>query len=456
MTDQLLLDVDAATELHQAMTGVADQIDRDRSTIRTRIADAERVAGPAVADADEPLRSLAETLRSEADDLARRLRMVIFGGPEINAGLLALDHIAANFDIIDNQGGDADDRDGIISRNDLQWAVDHLDAETAAAARWLLDHDDVFASVDTARDNDNYLAAGGSHFSADDDSGDGKFSLDDVNSYVTKLDTWATLLPYMATVDVAAKGGEHDGVMSKDDFEAFLNDYDLPPDVRQAAQQVIDDHAFHDTGGGLVSWGTLIDVASFIPVVGDVLDGAMALYYLSQGRWADAAMSGIGLIPIPGVSGGSVRATRELAEEAAESAASKALRETAEGSPRGLSNLGGVIEQTATNSAGGRVFTSTGPISRADFRGIVQGGMMRGDDVHIVTGAHGLPDGSIIPDAEMFADDVAAFGRMPDVYVHDLPAMSPAQVHTVMESPGVVVGGFCNSGVCLEALRGGA
>lgn len=113
-----------------------------------------------------------------------------------------------------------------------------------------------------------------------------------------------------------------------------------------------------------------------------------------------------------------------------------------------------MIEQTGTNAAGGRIFTSTGPITQNDFAGIVNSGLMRGDDVHIFTGAHGLVDGSLITDASMLADDVAAFGRIPGVQVHDLPSMSSAQIQEILSSPGTVIGGFCNSGACLAPFGG--
>ena len=38
---------------------------------------------------------------------------------------------------------------------------------------------------------------------------------------------------------------------------------------------------------------------------------------------------------------------------------------------RGLGNLGGIMEETGTNAAGGRIFTSTGAINQNDFAGIV-------------------------------------------------------------------------------------
>lgn len=78
--------------------------------------------------------------------------------------------------------------------------------------------------------------------------------------------------------------------------------------------------------------------------------------------------------------------------------------------PRGLSNLGGIIQEAGTNAAGGRIFTSTGAINQNDFAGIVQSGLMKGDEVSILTGAHGLPIGSLIADASMLADDIATLG----------------------------------------------
>lgn len=122
--------------------------------------------------------------------------------------------------------------------------------------------------------------------------------------------------------------------------------------------------------------------------------------------------------------------------------------------PRGLSNLGGVIEETGTNAPGGRLFTATGPINQNDFAGMVNSGLMRGDDVHILTGAHGFPDGSIVADVGLLANDVARFGSMPGVRIHDLPSMSPAQMREGLSSPGSIIGGFCDSGACLAPYRG--
>jgi hypothetical protein len=121
---------------------------------------------------------------------------------------------------------------------------------------------------------------------------------------------------------------------------------------------------------------------------------------------------------------------------------------------RGVSKHGGIIEQTGTNAAGGRVFTSTGAIDQTDFAGIVNSGLLRGDDVHIFTGTHGLPDGSLVADAGLLAQDVRAFGSLPGVHIYDLPSMTPAEVQAVLNGPGTIIGGFCDSGACLAPFTG--
>jgi hypothetical protein len=121
----------------------------------------------------------------------------------------------------------------------------------------------------------------------------------------------------------------------------------------------------------------------------------------------------------------------------------------AEGGVRGLSPLGGIIEETGTNAAGGRVFTSTGAIAQNDFAGIVNAGVIRGEDVAILTGAHGLGDGSLTADSSLYTADVARFGDLPGVYVHDIMSMSPAEIRAVLQGSGTIIGGFCHSGACL-------
>lgn len=324
MTDRLLLDVDAARDLFEGLHLPAGHLTGDRAALHPLLADAERMLGP-IADPASELRATAELLLELADDLDNRLRMVAFGGPDLNRALWAIERLRDGWNTIDNRAGSGGSRDGIVSDDDLEWAAENLTGDTAAAVRWLLDHPDIFRALETAAHHTDYLRAEGPVIRTS--GGDAKLSLADVDAWIHQLDAWATLLPYMPAIDVARHGGDVDGTLSKADFEAFLDDARLPADVRAAAQAVLDDEAFHATGEGVLSWNNVLLVASMIPVVGDVLDGTMALYYLSQGRWTDAAMSGIGLIPVPGVSGGSARAAREGVEEIGETLAPRAARE---------------------------------------------------------------------------------------------------------------------------------
>jgi hypothetical protein len=105
-----------------------------------------------------------------------------------------------------------------------------------------------------------------------------------------------------------------------------------------------------------------------------------------------------------------------------------------------------------TNAAGGRIFTATGTINQNDFAGIVNAGVIQGEPVTILTGVHGFADGSVIADPSLYADDVLQFGDLPSVSVRDVSSMSPAEIRQVLDGPGVIIGGFCESGACLVRL----
>lgn len=92
-------------------------------------------------------------------------------------------------------------------------------------------------------------------------------------------------------------------------------------------------------------------------------------------------------------------------------------------------------------------------INHPDFAGIVNNGLMRGDDVHILTGAHGLPNGTMVADASMYADDVARFGDLPGVTIHDVASLSPEAISGVLQRPGTIIGGFCDSTACLGTFQ---
>lgn len=122
-------------------------------------------------------------------------------------------------------------------------------------------------------------------------------------------------------------------------------------------------------------------------------------------------------------------------------------------SARGISSLGGHIAEEGVNAAGGRLITSVGAISQKDFAPFVERAMIRGDSVEILTGAHGLPNGTMTGDASMLADDIAKFGHWPGVTIHNVMDMSPGEIRSVMNGPGTIIGGFCDSAACLGAFR---
>ena len=120
---------------------------------------------------------------------------------------------------------------------------------------------------------------------------------------------------------------------------------------------------------------------------------------------------------------------------------------------RGMSDFGGVLTRESENAAGGALHTATGGIAQKDFGGLINSSLMKGDDVHLLTGTHGAPDGTHLPDSTMYDDDVNAFGDLPGVTVHNFPAMSTDEVKAVLEKPGTIIGGFCDSKAVLAGYK---
>jgi hypothetical protein len=114
---------------------------------------------------------------------------------------------------------------------------------------------------------------------------------------------------------------------------------------------------------------------------------------------------------------------------------------------RGIGQLGGIFTST-TNAAGGTVWTSEGLIVQSDFASLVNSGLYSGE-VNILTGVHGLADGTTIADLSLYEADVATFGKIPGVNVYNLSSMTPGQIGSLLRGPGTTIGAFCNSGACL-------
>ena len=305
MEDLMAIDTVRATELRQRMEAAADDLESDARALAGPLAEASSLLGGPLPDVPTGVRRVAGELQVSALDLQERTRIVLAGGPEMNEGLAALERIRDHFTMIESRG-DPDAADGMLSRRDLQWARHSADSLTAEAAAWLLDHDRFFDQVETAKHNDDYLdRAYEGEFAFDPDDRDGLMSRDDIDSFLDKTAAWSALLPHLATID-AVDGGEPDGFISRRDFENFLSDYNLSDEEAGAVRQVLDDRAYHTKDGG-IGLGTMLDGLSFVPVVGDVLDGARAIYYVVHRDYATASLFALGLVPLPGLSSSGVR-----------------------------------------------------------------------------------------------------------------------------------------------------
>jgi len=60
-----------------------------------------------------------------------------------------------------------------------------------------------------------------------------------------------------------------------------------------------------------------------------------------------------------------------------------------------------------------------------------------------------LPDGTTTSDISLFQDDMATLGDVEGVNVHNMADMLEEQIRSAVNGTGMIIGGFCNSGVCL-------
>lgn len=295
-----------AIDLVARMEQSADDLESDARAVAPTLTEAQSLLGADLPDVSARLAQISQELRENSADLRERARVVAAGGPRVNEGLAALERVRSRFEYIESRDG-AQRPDGILSRKDLLWARSNADDATAEAARWLLENGDFYDKVETALGNDDYLSRpydGGLYFDPEDR--DGLMSMDDIEAFLDKSTAWSVLAPRLIEIDTAHEGGVADGFISREDFESYLRFYDLPPEVSDSVRQVLEDGAYHRHDSA-VSLGAVLDAVSFLPVVGDVVDGARAAYYALHGDYGTAALFALGLVPLPGLSSSGVR-----------------------------------------------------------------------------------------------------------------------------------------------------
>jgi RHS repeat-associated protein len=114
---------------------------------------------------------------------------------------------------------------------------------------------------------------------------------------------------------------------------------------------------------------------------------------------------------------------------------------------RGGLTLNGTFSKTI-NAAGGDVYTSAGTIYQSTFSGIVNNGLYKGT-VDILSGVHGSPTGVMTTDLSLYAADISKFGNLAGVTVHNIADMTQSEINAILNKAGTIIGGFCDSGVCL-------
>jgi hypothetical protein len=143
----------------------------------------------------------------------------------------AIDIVRDNFSYLDT-AAQIGRRDGLIGTVDLEAALKDPDArpDVKAAARYLLQHPEVFAKLDTASQGGK---ADGLISKADLDVGQRLLHLDPRS---------ATLIvrEHFSYLDTAAGIGKPDGIIARSDLEAAIRDPNAPSDLKAAAHYLLD------------------------------------------------------------------------------------------------------------------------------------------------------------------------------------------------------------------------
>ena len=76
--------------------------------------------------------------------------------------------------------------------------------------------------------------------------------------------------------------------------------------------------------------------------------------------------------------------------------------------------------------------------------------MKSAEKIDILSGVHGYHDGKIVSEIEFYNSDITKFSKFTEITVHNFDELTETAIKEILNSKGVVIGGFCHSGVCLR------
>jgi len=152
--------------------------------------------------------------------------------------------------------------DNRVSLADLE-AASQRGGDVGSAARWILAQPGLVGFLDTGSSNTDYLdkVEEGRFYAR---GGDGEISVEDVIAYVEKREINRILGEVADRIDVAARGGIADGVLSRADYEAFVRSGDAT-DVQVLAISIALQQGAVDGEQGVAS-----DVADLAATIADI------------------------------------------------------------------------------------------------------------------------------------------------------------------------------------------
>lgn len=166
----------------------------------------------------------------------------------------AVDIVADNWETVRVAAGDDDDTAGTEELTAIAQQTD-ADPELRAAAQYLLDNPEMYQMMEIMNDGDRLV-----NYPTGYDEADDKFNQQDLIIFGQGQDHLRTIYENADLVDVANKGGEGDGDLSRADFEAITEDETASDELREAAQFFLDNDRFYEAVDSAISHGTAPEI----------------------------------------------------------------------------------------------------------------------------------------------------------------------------------------------------